>query len=114
MEISKFKLITEDLDQLVNYLADHLPFDYENHSRDLSVLAQEEYHLRSTSTQLNMVIAKKHADYILLDIIGSAGGAGMLNCDFGTEREYVNKAFVVLERFCEEFNLDLEELEKVD
>ncbi len=114
MEISKFKLLTEDLDQLVNYLADHLPFDYENHSGDMSVLAQEEYHLRSTSTQLNMVIAKKHADYILLDIIGSAGGSGMLNNDFGSEKAYLRKAFAVLERYCEEFTIDLEELEEID
>ena len=66
MEISKYRLATSDLDQLVNYLADNLPFDYENHSIEMSVLAEEEYHLRSGSTQLNMVIAKKKEDYILL------------------------------------------------
>lgn len=59
MEISKYKLSTQDLDQVVNYIADHLPFDCENHSADMSVLTQEEYHLRSTSTQLNMVVIKK-------------------------------------------------------
>jgi hypothetical protein len=114
MEILKYKLISTDLDQLVNYLADHLPFDYENHGRDMSVLAQEEYHLRSTSTQLNMVIAKREAEYILLDIIGSAGGSGMFNSDFGSEKGYLNTACAVLERFVEEHGCDIEELDKMD
>jgi hypothetical protein len=114
MEILKYKLFSTDLDQLVNFLADHLPFDYENHSPDMSVLAQEEYHLRSTSTQLNMVIAKRQEEYILVDIMGSAGGSGMFNSDFGTEMGYLKTAFAVLERFVEEHGYDIEELEKMD
>jgi len=112
MEISKYRLSTSDLDQTVNYLADKLRFDYENHSSEMSVLAEEEYHLRSGSSQLNMVIAKKKEDYILLDIMGCAGGAGMLNCDFGTEKMYLKKVYPVLEMYCDEFGLVLEELPK--
>jgi hypothetical protein len=113
MEILRYKVISTDLDLLVNYLADHLPFDYENHSPDMSVLAQEEFHLRSSSTQLNMVLAKRHEDYILLDVIGSAGGSGMFNSDFGSEKGYLRKACAVLEGFVEEHGCDLVELEKM-
>lgn len=112
MEISKFRLGTSDLDQTVNYLADNLPFDYENHSGEMSVLAQEEYHLRSSSTQLNMIIAKKQEDYILLDVMGSAGGSGAFNFDYGSEKGYLRKACEVLERYCEEFGIAMEEFEK--
>ena len=45
MEISKYRLSSNNLDQVVNFLVANLPFDYENHSKDMSVLAQEEYHL---------------------------------------------------------------------
>jgi len=114
MEISKYKIMTHDLDQVVNYLADHLPFDYENHSAEMSVLAQEEYHLRSSSTQLNMLIAKRIEDSIQIDIMGSAGGSGMFNNDFGSEKGYLRKACVVLERYSEEFGIDLELLENID
>jgi hypothetical protein len=112
MEISKYRLSTSNLDQVVNFLVANLPFDYENHSKDMSVLAQEEYHLRSSSTQLNMIIAKRQEDIILLDIMGMAGGAGMFNFDFGSEKGYLRKVCVVLERYCEEFGLGIEEIAK--
>jgi len=114
MKICRYKLATQNLDQIVNYLADHLPFDYENHSTDMSVLSQEEYQLKSTSTQLNMVVAKRHEDYILLDIMGSAGGTGMLNHDFGTEKGYLKQVSIVIERYCEEFGVEPEVLENND
>jgi hypothetical protein len=110
MEISKYRLATSDLDQLVNYLADNLPFDYENHSSEMSVLAEEEYHLRSSSTQLNMIIAKKKEDYIHVEIMGCAGGSGLLNCDLGTEKMYLKKVYPVLEMYCGEHSLIMEEL----
>jgi hypothetical protein len=78
----------------------------------MSVLAQEEYHLRSSSTQLNMIVAKKQGDCVLMDIMGSAGGSGMFNFDFGSEKGYLRKALTVVEMYCEEFGLAMEEIEK--
>ena len=111
MEILKLIIVSSNLDQIVNYLVDHLPFDYENHSAEMSVLAQEEYHLRSTSTQLNMIVAKRKGDSILLDVIGGAGGSGLLNCDFGTEKGYLKKVSEVLECYGDEFGISVLELE---
>ena len=50
MEISKYRIDTMDLDQTVNFLVANLSFDYENHSNDMSILAEEEYHFRTSSS----------------------------------------------------------------
>ena len=42
--------------------------------------------------------------------MGCAGGTGMLNCDFGTEKMYQKKVYPLLELYCEEHSLLMEEL----
>jgi len=112
MEISKYRLVSSNLDQVVNFLVENLTFDYENHSSDMSVLTEEEFHFRTSSSQLNMIVARRTEDSIFLDIIGSAGGSGIFNFDFWSEQGYINKVRKVLDRFCEEYGLILEELPK--
>lgn len=112
MEISKYRLASSNLDQAVNYLVENLNFDYENHSSDMSVLTEEEFHFRTTSSQLNMIVARRSEDFIFLDIIGSAGGSGIFNFDFWSEQGYINKVRKVLDSYCEEYGLTLEVLPK--
>ncbi|MCX6248021.1 MAG: hypothetical protein NTW10_09825 [Bacteroidetes bacterium] len=76
MKILKLKIGSIDLDKTIDYLADHLQFDYENHSTDMSVLTSEEFYIRNLSAQLNMIIARKTDSHIFIDIIGGAGGSG--------------------------------------
>lgn len=102
MNISKFKINTGDLNIVVNYLVEHLSFDYENHCADMSILANEEFYFRNSSTQLNMIIAKKENSGISLDVIGGAGGTGILNINWWSERGYIKRVRKVLEKLAEE------------
>lgn len=110
MKISKYQIATPDLDKVVNYIVKNLPFDYENHSSDMSILASEEYYLRNNSSQMNMVIAKRKDSSIFIDIIGGAGGKGILNINLWSEQGYIKRVRKVLNNYCEEFGLELEEL----
>ena len=111
MKILKLKLHSDDLDKITNYLVENLSFDYENHSTDMSVLASEDYYFRNNSTQLNMIIAKKETSYIILDIMGGAGGSGFLNINWWSEKGYTNRVRKILNRFKEEYNVMMEEIE---
>lgn len=113
MKIGKFRLLTSDLDKTVNYLVENLSFDYENHSVDMSVLSSEEYYFRNSSTQLNMIIAKKKDSFILVDVIGSAGGTGIFNISWGSEKGYIKTVRKVLDKFCEEYEVEMQKIEEV-
>ena len=113
MKIVKLKLGCSDLDRIIDYLINNLQFDYENHSTDLSILASEDYYFRNNSTQLNMIIAKKENSYIMIDIMGGAGGSGFLNINWWSEKGYTNKVKKVLQKYVDEFHLTLEEIESL-
>jgi hypothetical protein len=110
MKIVKFKLGCSELDRTIDYLIENLQFDYENHSVDMSILALEEFYFRNMSTQLNMILAKKEESHILIDIIGGAGGSGILNINWWSERGYTKRVKRVLKKYVDENNLTLEEI----
>ena len=110
MKILKLKLGCSDLDKTIDYLINNLQFDYENHSADMSILASEEFYFRNLSTQLNMIIARKEKSHILIDIIGGAGGSGILNIDWWSEKGYTNRVKNIIKKYIDEFNLTLEEI----
>ena len=112
MKIGKFKLLTSDLDKTVNYLVENLSFDYENHSIDMSILSSEEYYFRNRSTQLNMIIAKKKESYVLIDVLGSAGGTGIFNISWGSEKGYIKTVNKVLDKFSEEHGIEIQLIEE--
>jgi hypothetical protein len=107
MKILKLKLGDSNLDRIIDYLIRNLKFDYENHSTDMSILAQEQFWFKST--QLNMIIAKKENTSILIDIIGAAGSTGILHINWWSEKGYTKRVKKVLKEYVDEFNLHLEE-----
>jgi hypothetical protein len=113
MRILKLKLGCSDLDTTIDFLINNLKFDYENHSTDMSILASEEFYFRNLSTQLNMIIARKEKSHILIDIIGGAGGSGILNINWWSEKGYTNRVRKVLKKYVDEFNFSLEEIESL-
>ncbi|MBD0369041.1 MAG: hypothetical protein ICV53_23420 [Flavisolibacter sp.] len=108
MTVLKLKLTDNNLDQLVNYLIQELNFDYENHSTDMSILIADNLYFIHMSAQLNMIIMKKEASFILIDIIGGGGGDGILNMDFGTEKGYTKRTAKVIYKYAEEYSLAVE------
>ena len=114
MKIGKFKLFTSDLDKTVNYLVENLSFDYENHSVDMSILSSEEYYFRNRSTQLNMIIAKKIESCILIDVLGSAGGTGIFNISWGSEKGYIKTVHKIINKFSEEYSVEIQRIEEAE
>lgn len=109
MRISRFKVSTTDRKMIIKYLKKYLPFEYQNHSSDMSILANEDLYIRTFSSQMNMIILKRVEDYIDIDVIGGAGGAGILNISWGSEKEYIKGVRNILYQFSEEFNIQIEE-----
>ena len=101
---------TRNLDDLVNYFVDQIQFDYENHSEEISILVKEAFYLRTSSTQNNMLIFKRSGNHILVDIIGSAGGTGLLNFSWGSEASFINKVMHLLKDYCSLNRIELETL----
>jgi hypothetical protein len=110
MNILQLKIVAADFDKLIDYLNENFTFDYENQSSDTAILASEQYYIRNNSTQLNMIIINKEEDSVLIDIIGGAGGSGILNLNWGSEQGYINKVRLVLNKYAEDNKLTLEEL----
>lgn len=108
MTVLKLKITDDNLDQLVNYLIQELNFDYENHSIDMSILIADNFYLLNMTAQLNMIILKKEAAFILIDIIGGGGGDGIFNMDFGSEKGYTIRTSTVIYKYAEEYSLTAE------
>jgi hypothetical protein len=109
MKISRFKVYTTDRKMIIKYLKKYLPFEYQNHSSDMSILANEDLYLRTNSSQMDMVILKIEEGSIDIDVIGGAGGVGILNINWGSEKEYIKGVRNILLQFSEEFNIKMEE-----
>lgn len=109
MKISRFKVYTTDRKMIIKYLKKYLPFEYQNHSSDMSILANEDLHLRTNSSQMDMVILKIEEGSIDIDVIGGAGGVGILNINWGSEKESIKGVRNILLQFSEEFNIKMEE-----
>ena len=88
MTIVKLKIADNKLDMLVNYIVEELAFDYENHSPDVSILAVENLSFRNPSGQFNIVIFKREADFILVDVIAGGGNRGLLDAIGNSEKGY--------------------------
>ncbi|GEO08195.1 hypothetical protein [Segetibacter aerophilus] len=112
MTILKLKILSIDLDQLVNFLIEEITFMYENHSIDMSVLMYEDFNYSTMTTQLDMMILKKEEDRILIDIIAGAGRTGFFLTDNSTEEKYTLKADKILVKYAEEHKLVVERLEQ--
>jgi hypothetical protein len=108
MNIYKVKVSGIKFDTFVNLLGKNLPFDYENHSKDMTVLCSEDFYLRNKSTQMNMIIIIEKDGSLHLDIIGGAGGTGFFNINFGSEKSYINKVRRVLEDNKDNYNFRVE------
>ena len=109
MNISRFKIFTTDRRKIIDYLKDHFSFEYEKHSSNMSILADEQFYFRNSSTQMNMVILKIEKSSIDIDIIGGAGGRGLLNIDLWSEKSYIKQVSKILVQFSEEFKIKMEE-----
>jgi hypothetical protein len=108
MEISKLKITGTTLDKLVNHLLETSVFKYKNLADDMTVLATENFYFRNNSTQLNMIVIKKEDDILHVDLIGAAGGSGLFNFNFGSEKGFIKSTKKIINEFCSERGLQVE------
>ena len=109
MKVLKLQLSDRNLDTIVEFLIQEMTFDYENHSADMSVLAKEEFYFRTDSKQLNMILLKTTDAGMEIDLVGSAGGSGLLSLTFGSEASFVANARETLQRYAKERDFVLDE-----
>jgi len=108
MKIKPIKLHINDLDAVVNFTVDKLEFDYENHTKSMSILIKESFHLRTMSGQMETVVFKMKDNCVYIDILAGGGGKGLLNLDFGSENLSVSSILNVLQEFATERNVEME------
>ena len=88
------------LEKLVAHLTASYQVDYVNVSSDMAVLANENFYLRNNSTQLDMLVIKIEDSVLYVDLMGSAGGAGLFNFNFGSERSFINRTTKIIRDYC--------------
>jgi hypothetical protein len=110
MKILKLKVGTTDLDSMKVYIIKNFEFQYENHSADMTILATEDFYFRNNSTQLNMIVAKREESALLIDVIGGAGGAGLLNINWWSEKSYTGKVNNLLQKYAKVNDLTIQEI----
>ena len=110
MDISTFKLYTNDRIYLQNYLSRVLHFTYENTSYDMTILAKEEFYFRNKSTQMNMIVLKSIEDFVIVEIIGGAGGSGLFNINLGSQKSFINTVIKLLYAISDEMGIVIKEV----
>ncbi|MEP0262904.1 DUF6054 family protein [Dokdonia sp.] len=100
MKFSRFELETIDIKPLANAISSQMDRSYVNETDEMIIIASETYKLRTNSTQMNMVIVKKVNSKSYVDIIGAAGGTGILNISLWAESGFVRSTLKQLEEYC--------------
>ena len=110
MDIAKLNISGIEIENLVSHLRDKLPVpDYLTASSDMVIIAIEEYYFRTGSTQMNIVTLKQADHSIDIDIIGSAGGTGFFNINWGSERSFIKKVKKIVKKLEMDLGIQIEE-----
>lgn len=106
--VLKLKISDNNLDQLVNYLIHEREFDYENHSVDMSILISDNLRLVDMTSHLNMVILKKEASSIHIDIISGGGDDSLLDFNGSVDKGYTRWTAKAIYEYAELYELQVE------
>ncbi len=109
MKTSRFNVETTDIQSLATFVTSQMNISYSNETDDMIIIASEQYKFRTNSTQMNMIIVKKHEFGCCIDIIGAAGGTGLFNFSLWAESGFVKSATKLLENYCTKEDLKMTE-----
>lgn len=101
MRKTQYKIYSSDLNELQNEVLSFIKPEYIKSDDNFFVVGDEQYYFRTNSTQLNMIIANFKNSIIEIDIIGAAGGSGLLNLTWGSESEFIKVVEKRLKNYCE-------------
>ncbi len=110
MNTLKLKLNDNNLDQVVNYLIHKGKFDYENHGANMSVLISDNIRLIDMTAHVNIVILKKEADYIYIDVISGGGEDGLLDFSGLVNKDYTGITARTIYDYAELYELLIEKV----
>lgn len=110
MRFSRFEVKTSKIRPLAQFVTSNMEICYSNETDDMIIIASEKYKLRTNSTQMNMIIVKKSFKSCYVDIIGAAGGTGILNFSLWAESGFVKSAYKSLREYCSTNGLQLTEI----
>jgi len=83
---------------------------YKKETAQMILFAEEQYKLRTNSYQMNMVVFSLENDAILIDIIGAAGGSGMLNISLWSESGFTKNMTKYIEKYCAAKGIEMQQL----
>lgn len=106
MKIAKYTFIIDNPDDLTQYLTQEFGGEYQNSSSDMTVLASEKYYFRNNSTQMNLIVTKSEQEKLHVHVIGGAGGSGLLNINWWSEKGFISRVEKALRRYADAHDID--------
>lgn len=103
MKIRRLLIDNDDLQELGKIAIQAMGKEYTSVSDSMIVIGTESFKFRNNSTQWNMVVLKKIDGKTQIDIIGTAGGQGLLNISWWSESGFTKK---VLRHFMDQSELN--------
>jgi hypothetical protein len=101
MELVKLEIETEDIILFSNLISEEIVPTYWKQSDDMIVMSTEQFRMRTTSQQLNMVCLQLVDSKLEIDLIGAAGGSGIFNLNLGSEWSFTRKLARKIVRYCD-------------
>lgn len=111
MRKTTLQVENKNAQELIDFLSLELEIDYRRDLQDAVILMGEEYRLRTNSNQATTVIIIRKPDMIEIDLVASGGKTGLISFDWGSENAFIDKAFMLVEKFCRNNNCWFRELD---
>jgi hypothetical protein len=113
--VKAVQLIIEstDIDPLIEIIKDEIIVDYQSSSKDTIVFISERFNFRSISYKSEIVILSKEEDKIIIEIIGSGEGTGLINMFWNSSTSFVRKLANDLITYCDKNNIPGKKTEKL-
>lgn len=89
MRIKRIMIHHDDIQELGEVAVDYMGKEYICVTDEMIVIGKESFRLRTSSSQWDMVVLKKIGRKIQIDIVGTAGGIGLLNISWWSESSFV-------------------------
>ncbi len=105
MKVSTLKLVTTDLNCVVDYLNHNMKFRCTDYRDEMAVLSNELSVRLNNNQKANMVILKSNQGCIDIDIVENEAKSRL----FGLRGSFINDVNKVIDRFCEEYIISKKE-----
>jgi hypothetical protein len=104
MKTARLKLGTNDVNCVVSYLNDYLPFHYHYTNDGVIVLTDNSHRITHRHPLENSVILKKGLQYLEIDIIeGDITTNSIVHHIYKPTSHFIDTVKVIFDRFCDEF-----------